>query len=165
MRKHTLITSPLGPLTAVAEADALVGLYFEGHKRRPPQETFGERTDEGFEEVREQIAEYFAGTRREFALPLAPVGEPFQRRVWDLLRTIPYGETRSYGELARMLGEPGAAQAVGAANARNPVSVIVPCHRVVAGDGALRGYAGGLHRKRYLLDLEEPAAPSVGRLF
>lgn len=166
MRKHTVIGSPVGDLTAVAEEDgALVGLYFERHLRRPPAETFGERTDEGFDELRRQLAEYFAGERREFGLPLAPQGEDFQLRVWKLLEEIPYGETRSYGDLARELGDPALAQAVGAANARNPLSIVVPCHRVVASDGSLRGYAGGLDRKRFLLGLEEPAEARADRLF
>ena len=165
MRTHTFLDSPVGDLTVVAEDDALVGLYFEGHQRQPAAETFGRRTDEGFDTVRLQIEEYFAGQRQEFDLPLAPVGDDFRRRVWDLLRAIPYGETRSYGQLARELGDPALAQAVGAANARNPLSVIVPCHRVVAADGNLRGYAGGLDRKRFLLDLEEPAPRKSARLF
>ncbi|MFC1418383.1 methylated-DNA--[protein]-cysteine S-methyltransferase [Streptacidiphilus cavernicola] len=165
MRTHTVIDSPTGGLTAVIEDGALVGLYFEGHLRRPSADTFGERTDQGFEEVRRQLGEYFAGTRSEFALPLAPQGNDFQRRVWDLLLDIPYGETRSYGDLARQLGDPALAQAVGAANALNPVSVVIPCHRVVATDGSLRGYAGGLDRKRFLLELEEPAAEREARLF
>ncbi|WP_432190605.1 methylated-DNA--[protein]-cysteine S-methyltransferase [Streptomyces sp. Tue6028] len=165
MRTHTLIDSPLGQLTVVSEAGALVGLYFEGHKRGPSVEALGARTDEGFEEVRQQLTEYFAGERLEFDLPIAPQGNNFQRRVWALLAKIPYGETRSYGDLAKVLGDPAIAQAVGAANARNPISVIVPCHRVVAADGNLRGYAGGLDRKRYLLDLEEPLPEESARLF
>lgn len=163
MRTHTVIDSPMGELTVVAEDGALVGLYFGGHKRMPAPETFGERNDEAFTQTRRQLAEYFAGERTEFDLPLAPEGEEFQRRVWDLLTKIPYGATRTYGDLARELGDVSLSQAVGAANARNPLSVIVPCHRVVASDGALRGYAGGLTRKRFLLDLEEPAED--GRLF
>lgn len=165
MRTHTVIDSPVGDLTVVAEDGALVGLYFEGHKRQPAVETFGARTDEGFEAPRQQLKEYFAGERHDFDLPLAPRGNDFQRRVWGLLAGIPYGETRSYGDLARQLGDPALAQAVGAANALNPLSVVVPCHRVVAADGNLRGYAGGLDRKRYLLDLEEPAAENAARLF
>ena len=164
-RTHTIVDSPVGELTVVAEEGALVGLYFEGHKRRPAADTFGTRTDEGFEPVRQQLKEYFSGERREFDLPLAPQGEDFSRRVWDLLTSIPYGETWSYGELARRLGDPALAQAVGAANALNPLSVLLPCHRVVAADGSLRGYAGGLERKRFLLALEEPTAEMAARLF
>jgi methylated-DNA-[protein]-cysteine S-methyltransferase len=165
MRTYGVVESPVGGLTVVAEGGELVGLYFEGHKRRPGVETFGVRREEGFGAVREQLGEYFAGERREFELPIAPRGNEFQRRVWGLLTRIPYGETRSYGDLARELGDVSLSQAVGAANGLNPLSVIVPCHRVVAADGNLRGYAGGLVRKRYLLELEEPAADAADRLF
>ncbi|WP_189935994.1 methylated-DNA--[protein]-cysteine S-methyltransferase [Streptomyces sulfonofaciens] len=165
MRTHTLVDSPVGDLTVVAQDGALVGLYFEGHRRGPSADVLGTRTGEGFEAVRQQLAEYFAGHRRQFDLPLAPRGNDFQRRVWELLRTIPYSETRSYADLARALGDPALAQAVGAASARNPLSVVIPCHRVVAADGSLRGYAGGLERKRFLLGLEEPAAAAADRLF
>jgi methylated-DNA-[protein]-cysteine S-methyltransferase len=165
LRTHTIIDSPLGELTVVAEDGHLVGLYFAGHRRRPAADTLGERAEEGFEAVGRQLKEYFAGERREFDLPLAPRGNAFQRQVWGLLETIPYGETRTYGDLARRLGDPALAQAVGAANALNPLSVVVPCHRVVASDGSLRGYAGGLERKRFLLGLEEPAADLAARLF
>ncbi|MFJ2636479.1 methylated-DNA--[protein]-cysteine S-methyltransferase [Streptomyces sp. NPDC087422] len=165
MRTHAVIASPVGDLTVVREGPALVGLYFEGHKRRPNETTFGERADESFDDVRHQLKEYFAGTRHTFDLELTPEGNAFQRRVWTLLTRIPYGETRSYGDLARQLGDISLSQAVGAANGLNPLSVIVPCHRVVAADGNLRGYAGGLARKRYLLELEEPDAASADRLF
>jgi methylated-DNA-[protein]-cysteine S-methyltransferase len=156
-RTHTIIASPLGDLTAVAEDGVLSGLYFEGHLRGPKPDELGTYTESGFDEVRRQLAEYFAGERTRFELPLAPQGNAFQRKVWELLTHIPFGETVSYGDLARQLGDVSLAQAVGAANARNPVSVIVPCHRVVGADGRLTGYAGGLSRKRFLLDLEEPA--------
>lgn len=162
---HTVIDSPLGELTAVAEDGALTGLYFPRHRGMPLDEALGPRTGEGFEELRHQLEEYFTGGRTRFDLPLAPRGEPFQHRVWQLLREIPYGETRSYGELARDLGDPSLARAVGAANGRNPLSVVVPCHRVVGADGRLTGYAGGLERKRFLLELEAPAAAGAGRLF
>ena len=154
---HTVIGSPVGELTLVGTDDALTGVYFDGHRRRPGQETFGPRVQGGFEETTRQLGEYFAGERTAFDLPLAPEGDEFHRRVWDLLARIPYGETRSYGDLARELGDPSLAQAVGAANGRNPLCVVVPCHRVVGADGSLVGYAGGLDRKRFLLDLEEPA--------
>ncbi|GAA2780002.1 methylated-DNA--[protein]-cysteine S-methyltransferase [Saccharopolyspora taberi] len=154
---HTVIDSPLGELTLVGDGEALTGVYFEGHRRRPAQETFGPRVETGFEETARQLGEYFAGERTRFELPLAPRGDEFHQRVWAQLAEIPYGETRSYGDLARALGDPALAQAVGAANGRNPLCVVVPCHRVVGADGALTGYAGGLDRKRFLLDLEEPA--------
>ncbi|WP_377268598.1 methylated-DNA--[protein]-cysteine S-methyltransferase [Peterkaempfera sp. SMS 1(5)a] len=162
---HTVVDSPLGGLTATAEGGALTGLYFPRHRGMPSVESLGTRTDEGFEEVRRQLAEYFAGRRTRFELPLAPRGEEFQQRVWRLLREIPYGRTRSYGELAQELGDPSLARAVGAANGRNPLSVIVPCHRVVGADGRLTGYAGGLGRKRFLLELEAPVPAAAGRLF
>jgi methylated-DNA-[protein]-cysteine S-methyltransferase len=114
-----------------------------------------------FEEARRQLDEYFAGHRAEFDLPLSPRGTAFQREVWAALQTIPYGEVRSYGQIAAQIGRPGASRAVGLANGRNPISVIVPCHRVIGASGALTGYGGGLPRKRLLLDLEargrEPA--------
>jgi methylated-DNA-[protein]-cysteine S-methyltransferase len=163
---HTVIDSPVGELTVVADGGDLIGLYFAGQRRRRRGDALGERTDTGFAEVTRQLGEYFAGTRTEFDLPLAPRGDEFDLRVWELLRTIPYGETRSYGELARQLGDdPTLAQAVGAANGRNPLAVVVPCHRVVGADGSLTGYAGGLDRKRFLLELEEPAEIRAGRLF
>ncbi|MYV52984.1 methylated-DNA--[protein]-cysteine S-methyltransferase [Streptomyces sp. SID3212] len=164
-RVHTTVESPLGDLTVVAEDNKLTGLYFADHRRGPAADSLGVRDEAGFEDVRRQLGEYFAGERREFALPLAPVGDAFQHRVWELLAHIPYGRTRSYGDLARELGDPALAQAVGAAVGRNPISVIVPCHRVVGADGSLVGYAGGLWRKRHLLDLEEPAPVKADRLF
>lgn len=163
--RHTVVDSPLGALTLVAEGDALSGVYFEGHRRGPSPDSLGPREEAGFEDARAQLEQYFEGRLRHFDLPLAPRGDSFQQRVWKLLEQIPYAETRSYGELARELGDPALAQAVGAANGRNPLSIIVPCHRVVAADGSLTGYAGGLERKRHLLDLEESAAGTASRLF
>ena len=156
---HTVIESPLGALLAVAEGRDLVGLHFADRAAEPD----GERADGAFAETERQLREYFTGQRQRFELPLAPRGSAFQLRVWKALEQIPYGRTRTYGELARELGEPGAAQAVGAANGRNPLAVVVPCHRVIGSDGTLTGYAGGLERKRQLLDLE--AASSSPRLF
>jgi len=160
---HTAVGSPLGELTVVREEGALVGLYLEQHRRRPAPSWFGPRVDTGFDDVTAQLSEYFAGVRTAFDLSLRPAGTDFERRVWQALTGIPYGQTRSYGELAEQLGDPALAQAVGAANARNPLCVIVPCHRVVGADGTLTGYAGGLQRKRFLLDLEQP--PGEARLF
>lgn len=154
---HTIIDSPLGELTLVAHDGVLAGLYFPDHVRGPDRRTFGPRVDTGFDAAVEQLREYFRGSRVQFELPLAPRGSAFQQRVWNLLRDIPYGETRSYGQLARELGNPALAREVGGANARNPLSIVVPCHRVVGADGRLVGYAGGLERKRFLLDLEAPA--------
>lgn len=159
-RRHAVLDSPVGPLTVVAGREGLTGVYFADHLRRPDAAGFGPAVDPVADELLDravrQFGEYFAGTRRAFDLPLAPVGAPFQRAVWDLLTGIPYGETRSYGALARRLGDVGLARAVGTANGANPLSVVVPCHRVVGSDGSLTGYAGGLARKRLLLDLERP---------
>ena len=165
MNTHTVMDSPIGPLTAVANDDGLAALYMEVHKRRPDLNTFGDRADARFAEVAEQLAEYFARQRREFTVPLAPVGNDFQHRVWNALRLIPYGEVRSYGDLAAALGDRSMAQAVGAANGRNPISIIVPCHRVVGADGSLVGYAGGLERKQFLLELENPSWTHTEALF
>ena len=161
---HTTVDSPLGELTLVAHDGAITGVYFAEHTRRPDPTTFGDRDDRAFETAIAQLDEYFRGERTDFDLPLAPGGSAFQQRVWALLRRIPYGQTRSYGQLAAELGNPGLAREVGAANGRNPISVIVPCHRVVGADGRLVGYAGGLARKRFLLDLEGAAAGEQTRL-
>ena len=164
---HAIIDSPIGELPLVAADGTMSGVYFPGHWTRPDRATFGERSKRGFEAVEEQLAEYFAGRRRTFALARSRVGERFQRRVWDLIEQIPYGETTTYGDLARELGDATLARAVGGAVGHNPLSVIVPCHRVVGEDGRLTGYAGGLERKRFLLDLEasparrEQPAPSL----
>lgn len=151
---HTIIDSPVGPLTLVRDDDRLCGLYMETQRHRPVPATFGERVDTGFEASAEQLAAYFAGELTDFELDLAPAGTPFQQTVWAALRTIPYGETVSYGELAEMIGKPSAARAVGLANGRNPISIVVPCHRVVGANGDLTGYGGGLPRKQYLLEHE-----------
>ena len=151
---HTTWTSPLGPITLVAEDDRLCGLYFSTHRHAPAVETFGPRDDEPFRAVMEQLTAYFAGERPAFDVPLALAGTPFQREVWAALRQIPYGETVSYAQLAAQLGRPAAVRAVGAANGRNPVSVIVPCHRVIGSDGGLVDYGGGVDRKERLLRLE-----------
>lgn len=164
---HTVIDSPVGALTLVAEDAALTGIYFAIHRRRDRLPDFGELVSSSglFGDAARQLGEYFAGDRRVFDLPLAPRGDQFQQSVWAQLRQIPYGQTRSYGDLAKAIGRPGAAQAVGAANGANPLSIVVPCHRVLGADGSLTGYAGGLGRKRFLLELERPAADVEGRLF
>jgi methylated-DNA-[protein]-cysteine S-methyltransferase len=151
---HTTIDTPLGELTLVAESGSLSGVYFPGHWTRPDPAAFGERSDGGFEEVERQLAEYFAGDRTSFELSTAATGDTFERRVWAAIAEIPYGLTMTYGEIARELGDPALARDVGAAVGRNPLSVVVPCHRVVGKNGTLTGYAGGLRRKRFLLDLE-----------
>ena len=155
-RTHTVVPSPIGPLTVVREDGELVRLAMSPPGRFVDAE-LGERSDEGFEDVVAQLGEYFAGERTAFDLPLRPVGSGFELAVWEQLTRIPYGETRSYGYVAAAVGEPGGAQAVGAANGRNPLAVVVPCHRVIGADGTLVGFGGGLPRKRFLLDLEQRA--------
>jgi methylated-DNA-[protein]-cysteine S-methyltransferase len=150
-RTHSVIPSPIGPLTAVRQDGVLVGLWMGSP---PAGETLGQRDDDGFADVRGQLAEYFAGSRTSFDLPLRASGNPLQLAVWQLIAAIPYGATRTYGDLARDLGDRTLAQAVGAACGRNPLPVVVPCHRVVGADGSLVGFGGGLDRKRFLLDLE-----------
>ena len=166
--RWTVLPSPLGDLTLARTEAGIAGLWFADHRGGPGESLDGpdaRRDDTAFADVAGQLAEYFAGERRSFDLPLAPRGEAFARSVWAALREIPYGETSTYGALARRLGGVGHAQAVGVANGRNPISIVVPCHRVVGHDGALVGYAGGLWRKRFLLALEEPEAVEAGRLF
>ncbi|MFE0982415.1 methylated-DNA--[protein]-cysteine S-methyltransferase [Streptomyces rochei] len=158
MKQHTVIDSPYGPLTLVAEDGVLCGLYMTDQRHRPPEETFGTADDGPFARAEEQLAAYFAGELKDFTVDLCLNGTPFQRTVWDRLRKIPYGETRTYGELAAELGNPAASRAVGLANGRNPVGIIVPCHRVIGASGGLTGYGGGLERKQRLLDFERGAA-------
>ena len=155
---HTTIDTPLGELTLVAADGALSGVYFPGHWTRPDPVTFGTRSAQGsedsFEHFERQLAEYLAGERRSFDVPTSASGDTFQQRVWELIDQIPYGQTSTYGQLARELGSPTLARRVGNAVAHNPLSVVVPCHRVIGKDGKLTGYAGGLQRKRFLLELE-----------
>lgn len=151
---HTIAESALGDLTLVRDAHGMRGVYFPHHWYRLDPATFGPRSDAGFEDARDQLAEYLAGRRRTFDLELVADGTPLQRRVWDLIARIPYGEKTTYGDLAASIGEGVSAQQVGAAVGRNPLSIIVACHRVVGRNGKLTGYAGGLPRKRHLLDLE-----------
>jgi methylated-DNA-[protein]-cysteine S-methyltransferase len=150
-RTHAVIPSPIGPLTAVREDGVLVALWMG---TPPDPENLGARYDAGFADVRDQLAQYFAGSRTSFDLQLRASGNPLQLAVWQLISAIPYGATRTYGDLARDLGDRSLAQAVGAACGRNPLPVVVPCHRVVGADGSLVGFGGGLARKRFLLDLE-----------
>jgi methylated-DNA-[protein]-cysteine S-methyltransferase len=160
MPSHTVIDSAIGPLTVVAEDDAIVGLYMDLQRHRPQDDKLGEpdlggrSLSEPLKAAAEQIDAYFAGTLTRFSLPLAPRGSAFQQRVWAALQDIPYGETESYGELARRIGAPGAARAVGLANGRNPIAIVIPCHRVIGSQGKLTGFGGGLDRKKQLLDLE-----------
>jgi methylated-DNA-[protein]-cysteine S-methyltransferase len=162
---HVILPSPIGELTLVANGGQLTGLYMDAQQHRPAGATFGavgNPAAEPFASAARQLAAYFAGDLTAFDLPLAPAGTQFQRRVWSELRTIPYGQTCSYGEIARRIGS--ASRAVGLANGKNPIALIIPCHRVIGSDGSLTGYGGGLDRKRYLLDLEGNAATAgVGR--
>ena len=167
-RTHAVMDSPLGELTLVGGDGALAGVYFAGQRNRPRPERLGRLAPSEFAEPVRQLGEYLAGQRRAFELNLDLHGDEFDRQVWALVAAIPYGQTRSYGQLARELGDPGLAQQVGVANARNRLCIVVPCHRVVGADGRLTGYAGGLARKRALLELEAtaPASPvPAGRLF
>jgi methylated-DNA-[protein]-cysteine S-methyltransferase len=152
--RHTTIDTPLGPLLAAADAGgALTGLWFD---RVPAGDS--ERDDSAFDALREQLDSYFAGDLLDFDLPTAAAGTPWQRDVWTALAGVPYGQTLSYGELAGRLGRPSAARAVGGANGRNPLSIVVPCHRLIGASGALTGYAGGLTRKEWLLRHEAARA-------
>jgi methylated-DNA-[protein]-cysteine S-methyltransferase len=154
MRTHSEHTSPVGPLTLVVDDGRLAALYMTEQKHLPPSAQLGERVDDALPVAREQLEAYFRGELTTFDVPLATVGTPFQELVWAALRRVPYGTTCTYGELAAELGRPTATRAVGAANGRNPVGIITPCHRVIGADGELRGYAGGVERKRLLLALE-----------
>ena len=157
----TIYESPLGPLTLVAGDGGLRRLQFP-HDGGPPDEAGGDPVV--LAPIVNQLEEYFAGARRAFDVTLDLRGTPFQRAVWDQLLTIPYGTTRSYGELARTIGRPDRARAVGAAVGATPVPIIVPCHRMIGADGSLTGYGGGLPRKRALLDLEAAVATGQGTL-
>jgi len=151
------IPSPVGDLLLLSDGEALSGLYLDGD-RYAAEIPAGARPDEGvLGQAANQLAEYFAGERFAFSLSIAPAGTEFQRRVWRALVAIPYGSTYSYGEVAAKIGRPTASRAVGAANSRNPISIIVPCHRVIGASGALTGYGGGLDRKATLLDFERTA--------
>ncbi|MEU5880927.1 methylated-DNA--[protein]-cysteine S-methyltransferase [Spirillospora sp. NPDC047279] len=165
-RTHTVMESPYGPLTLVATDGVLSGLYMNLQRHRPQEETFGDREpDSGavpFGPVVEQLTAYFAGELTTFEVPLAMRGTPFQQTVWAALQEIPYGETISYGRLAERIGNPAASRAVGLANGKNPISIIVPCHRVVGSTGSLTGYGGGVERKRRLLDFENGVRAESG---
>ncbi|MBV9314121.1 MAG: methylated-DNA--[protein]-cysteine S-methyltransferase [Pseudonocardia sp.] len=157
-RFYTIIPSPVGELTLISDGQSLTGVYLGCEHRWAPAVSsdwtrLGEH-DGLFDEVTSQLEDYFDGHRRAFELPLAPRGTAFQLRVWTALVGVPYGSTTSYGAIASSLGTPTASRAVGMANGRNPISIIVPCHRVIGANGSLTGYGGGLDRKRTLLDLE-----------
>jgi methylated-DNA-[protein]-cysteine S-methyltransferase len=150
----TRIPSIIGPLLLVSNGEALTGLYMESHTYGPAVNPTWIEAERWFRPAREQLDAYFNGSLTRFDVPIAPRGTAFQEAVWKVLMTIPYGETSTYADVAKRIGRPDAVRAVGAANGRNPISIIVPCHRVVGSGGSLVGYAGGLDRKRRLLDLE-----------
>ena len=158
---YTTMASPVGELLLTAAEGKLTGLYMPVEVHGPP--TGIVRDDAAFAATRRQLEEYFARERREFDLPVAPPGTPFQQSVWAELQRIGYGETISYAELAARIGRPTAIRAAGAANGANPVSIIIPCHRVIGSDGSLTGYGGGLEAKRLLLELEHSAGNAVAR--
>ena len=158
---YTSFESPIGELLAVGDGQALHGLYMQEGRTPIAVRADWEPADEAFGEMRAQLADYFDGRRTVFDLPLAMQGSPFQLRVWRALQDIPYGETISYGEQARRIGRAADPRAVGQANGRNPIAVIVPCHRVIGADGSLTGYGGGVERKRHLLELEAGVLPLV----
>lgn len=156
--KRTTITSPIGRLLLVGDERVLRGLYMLDGPKPPAADPAWIEDPAAFEAVIAQLEQFFAGERTDFEIEVELAGTPFQQRVWTALRDIPYGQTISYGELARRIDQPSAVRAVGLANGRNPVSVIVPCHRVIGANGTLTGYGGGVERKRLLLDLEARAA-------
>ncbi|MET8849549.1 methylated-DNA--[protein]-cysteine S-methyltransferase [Amycolatopsis sp. NPDC004625] len=156
---HLVTDSPIGPLTLVGTGDTVTGVYFPNLWTRPDRTAFGERDDTAFPEAVRQLKEYFAGERTTFDVPMQATGPEFDRAVWAEIERIPYGETATYGDLARAVG--GLPHEVGAAVGRNPLSILVACHRVVGKNGKLTGYAGGLKRKEFLLDLERPPASTL----
>jgi methylated-DNA-[protein]-cysteine S-methyltransferase len=164
---YTHIDSPLALLILVSDGTSLMGLYMVGQDHMPSigPEWIKDQSACPFRETREQLASYFRGERRSFDVPLAPRGTEFQQAIWAELQRIPYGETTTYGEMARRLGSPGASRAVGLANGRNPIGIIVPCHRVIGARGELTGYAGGLARKEALLAFEQSVKARGPRVF
>jgi len=157
MRYHAKLETLLGELTVIRDEEALAGLYFRGHWPRPDRSAFGLRAQEGFEDIGRQLGEYLAGDRSVFELPVKVEGTEFDRQVWELVSRVPYGQTTTYGEIARALGSGTDPRDVGAAVGRNPLCIVIPCHRVIGSTGKLTGYAGGLNRKRTLLGIEHTA--------
>ena len=153
--RHGALDTPIGRLRFTSDGAGIITIRFPGD--RGGTERASATSDAVLNEAARQLAEYFAGARRAFELPLRPTGTPFQLRVWSELQRIPYGETISYGELARRIGAPNAARAVGLANGANPIPIVIPCHRVIGSDGSLTGFGGGIATKRALLDLEQRA--------
>jgi methylated-DNA-[protein]-cysteine S-methyltransferase len=168
-RRHATLPTSIGGLLAVGEGSALTGLYFPGHWYPPGADAIGvevdARADPLFARAAAQLGEYLDGRRTTFDVPVATSGDAFQEQVWRMLRGIRFGETTSYGALAERLGDRALARRVGQAVGRNPVSILIPCHRVVGASGSLTGYAGGLERKQFLLELEGADAVAQRRLF
>ncbi len=162
--KCTSLESPIGELLLLGDEHALHGLYMQDGRKPIRIAPSWELSPQPFTNVASQLSEYFAGERFAFEVPLVMRGNRFECRVWRELQAIPYGETVSYGEIARRVGQPSAARAVGLANGRNPIAVIVPCHRVIGADGTLTGYGGGLERKRLLLELESGQSSLLPRV-
>jgi methylated-DNA-[protein]-cysteine S-methyltransferase len=158
-RRYEIVSSPIGKLLLIADDHTLLELRFAGSWETKDIEPDWQRGGDVLQRARGQLDEYFAGTRREFDLPLAPEGTEFQHRVWHTLRAIPFGGTISYLELARRMGDPAAVRAVGSANGRNPIPVIIPCHRVIGSDGSMIGFGGGIELKKRLLQMEQMAMP------
>src|SRR5262249_7786287 len=154
MKHYDFYDSPQGRMLLVANGDGLCGVYFDGQKYLPEVEGREDPKHPALRQAKRELEEYFGGKRKRFETALAPEGTPFQRSVWNAISTVAFGETITYGELARRAGSPGSARAAGAATGRNPIGIIVPCHRIVGSDGSLTGYAGGIDRKRALLALE-----------
>lgn len=163
--RYRTIDSPVGPLTLAGTGSTLMHLRMVDQTHEPDRSDWAPADDHAFPEAVEQLAAYFAGELTEFDVELELAGTEFQRRVWSALRTIPYGETRSYGQIAEQIDSPGASRAVGLANGRNPIGIIVPCHRVIGSTGGLTGYGGGIDRKRALLALEKSRQPADLTLF
>ncbi|WP_326502428.1 methylated-DNA--[protein]-cysteine S-methyltransferase [Rothia nasimurium] len=169
MTYHAHTSTPLGEMILASDGEALTGAWFTGQAHMPGDDELGRRVEvtdcEVLTQAQAELLEYFAGERTVFEVPLAPDGTDFQLAVWAALRDIPFGYTTTYGAISRIVGPGAPAQAVGQAVGRNRIALFIPCHRVVAADGKLTGYAGGLDRKDYLLTLEEPTAEEEGRLF
>ena len=162
---YSIIDSPVGHLLLAADEESLRILNFQGGKHKVEPEPHWRQSNRLLDEAERQLHDYFAGRRREFQLSLRPTGTPFQMRAWKALQQIPYGTTRTYGEQARHVGNPRASRAVGAANGRNPIAIIIPCHRVIGGNGRLVGFGGGLDTKRRLLELEAGVSVPVRQLY
>ena len=163
--QYRTVDSPVGPLTLAGVGSTLMHLRMADQSHEPDRSSWQAGDARAFDDVVEQLEAYFAGSLTEFDVDLRLAGTDFQRRVWTALRTIPYGQTRSYGEIAAQVGSPGASRAVGLANGRNPIGIIVPCHRVIGSTGGLTGYGGGIDRKRTLLALEKNRVPAQAALF